>query len=141
MELPLDPAVIGILGVLAVGFILSIIAVTTCCIILCNGCCRDGKHKCSIYHQQPDQDTNLQSVSVAINGTKSVKNSMPTLKDSVLVGEGPPTYQMATEYPRVYAGQYYIGMSGESEVVDLSNAQDNHLDSRQPPDYHLVVPY
>jgi hypothetical protein len=136
MELPLDPAVIGVLGVIAVGSILAIMAVTTCCI--CNGCCRDGKHKCSIYYQQPD--TNLRSVSVIANGTKSVKNSVPTLKDSVLAGEGPPTYQMATEYPRVYAGQYYIGMSGESEGIDLSNAQDNHLDSRQPPDYHLVVP-
>ena len=58
-----------------------------------------------------------------------------------MTGEGPPTYQMATEYSRVYAGQYYIGMSGESEVTALLNAQDNHLDSRQPPDYHLVVPY
>ena len=136
MELPLDPAVIGVLVVIAVGSILAIMAVTMCCV--CNQCCRDGKHKCSIYYQ-PDHD-NLQSVSVtAANRTETIKSSVPTLKDSVLTGEGPPTYQMAvTEYPRVYAGQYYIGMSG---VTDLLNTQDNQLDSRQPPDYQLVAPY
>ena len=138
MELPLDPAVIGVFGIIAAGSILAIVAVSMCCI--CNKCCRDGKYKCSIYYQ-PDSD--LQNVSVVANRTQAVKDksSVPTLKDSVLTGEGPPTYQMATEYPRVYAGQYYIGMSGESEVTALSNVQDNHLDSRQPPDYHLVVPY
>ena len=138
MELPLDPAVIGVLVVIAMGSILAIMAVTMCCV--CNQCCRDGKHKCSIYYQ-PDHD-DLQSTTVTANRTESAKSSVPTLKDSVLTGEGPPTYQMAvTEYPRVYAGQYYIGMSGESEVTALSNAQDNQLDSRQPPEYQLVVPY
>ena len=135
MELPLDPAVIGVLGVVAAGSILVIAAVTTCCV--CNKCCRDGKYKCSIYYQ-PDRD--LQNSGNRTEAVKLDKACVSTLKDSVLTGEGPPTYQMATEYPRVYAGQYYIGMSGESEVVSLSNAQDNHSDSRQPPDYHLVVP-
>ena len=135
---------IGVLGIIAAGSILAIVAVTTCCV--CNKCCRDGKHKCSIYYQPENSD--LQNVSVVANRTRAVKDKSSasttvTLKDSVLTGEGPPTYQMATEYPRVYAGQYYIGMSGESEVTPLSSTstQVNHLDSRQPPDYHLVVPY
>ena len=138
MEFPLDPAVIGVIGVIVGGSILAIVAVIMCCV--CNKCCRDGKHQCSIYYQ-PDND--LQNVMVVANRTEVIKNkiSVPILKDSVLTGEGPPTYQMATEYPRVYAGQYYIGMSGESEVTPMSNVQDNHLHSRQPPDYHLVVPY
>ena len=131
MDLPLDPAVIS---VIATASILAIVvAVTICC--LYNTCCRDGKYTCSIYYQ-PDSD--LQNVSVVANRTEAVKDksSVPTLKESVLTGEGPPIYQMAMEYPKVYPGQYYIGMSGESEVTSLSNAQDNCLDSREPPDYH-----
>ena len=136
MELPLDPVVIGILVVFAVGSILAIMAVTTC--YVCNQCYRDGKHKCLIYFQ-PDHDDQQSVSATAANRIETAKSSVPTLKDSVLTGEGPPTYQMAvTEYyPRVYAGQY-IGMS---EVTDLSNTQDNQSDSRQPPDYQLVVPY
>ena len=145
MELSLDPAVIAVLCIIAVGSILTIMAVTTCCV--CNKCCRDGKSKCSIYYQPevlPQRDTDLQNVSIVANRTQNVKDggsvTTATLKDSVLTRDGPPTYQMATEYPRMYAGQYYIGMSGESGVTPLSSAQNNHLDSRQPPDYHLIAP-
>ena len=58
MDLPLDPAVIG---VIATGSILAmVVTVTTCC--LYNKCCRDGKCIiCSIYYQ-PDSDLQMRQL-------------------------------------------------------------------------------
>ena len=138
----LAPAVIGVLCVIAVGIVLTIVAVTTC--FVCNTCCRDGKSRCSIYYQPEVLPAGPQSVSVVPNRTATqtveVEGGTRTLKDSVLSRDAPPTYHMATEYPRVYAGQYYIGMSGQSDVQTWTSSNENLLDPGQPPDYHLVVP-
>ena len=106
MKIPLDPAVIG---VIATGsFAAIVVFVTMCCMY--NKCCRDVKYtiSCSKDSSQPDSDLqNIMSVVIVANRTEEVKDkgSVATLTDSVLTGEGPPTYQMATEYSKVYAGK------------------------------------
>ena len=65
------------------------------------------------------------------------EDDVKTLKDSVLSTDAPPTYQMAIEYLRAYAEQYYIGtsLSVESEI------QPKMSDQEKPPEYHSIVPY
>ena len=140
MELPLDLAVIGLIA--TGSFVAIVVAVAICCAY--NKYCGADKctMPCSICYQPAESD--LQNVSVVANRTEAVKPdkaSVSTLKESILTGEGPPTYQMAMEHSRVYAGQCYIGMSGESAVTPLSmtNAQENHLESRKPPEYQLLM--
>ena len=145
MELGIDPGVIGVLCVIAVGSLLSFFLVTLCCVY--NKCCRDGKSKFSTYYRPQVLQNNLSgSAIVRVPQTGDVEHGHNsedrTLKDSDLLVDAPPTYQMATEYPRVYTGQYYIGMSspnsGDSDNM-LPNTNDQA--GRQPPDYQHTSSY
>ena len=128
------------LAVIGFGNISVVIAVCVCFVF--NRC---GKSRRRIN----DSETQIQQDSVPSN-TQTDKDDHETenncetrtLKDSVLTTEAPPTYQMATKYPRVYAGQYYIGMNGgnDSEVQPWMSWNVDHLDEELPPDYHLVAP-
>ena len=143
----LDPVVIGILSIIGAGMIFAVIVVTLCSV--CNKYCqaRHTQH-CEHSHSELGNHYNSLSNSQEYEERDSITNERKyqartkTLKDSVLLGEAPPTYQVVTEYPRVYAGQYYIGMSGgnDSEVQPWLSWNVDHLDEELPPDYHLVAP-
>ena len=137
----LDPVVIGVLSIIGAGMIFSVLVVTLC--IMCNKCSKDGNSS----RRGQSEHRNLYSsvASQAFEGPTSQalarledEADIRTLKDSVLSRDAPPTYQMATEYPQVYAGQYYIGMSGGIEVQRKTS---DHLNQQKPPEYHLIVPY
>ena len=108
MEISIDPSIIGVICVITAGSLLAILSVTVCCV--CNKCCRDGKSKCSIYYQpQVLPDVPISTVTVAKvpkNGDVETGGGERILKDSVLLGDAPPTYQMAKDYPTVYAEQW-----------------------------------
>ena len=131
-----NSGVYATLGVVGVGMIIAVIAVLTCFVF--NKCSKYGKSRQHIEAQlniRPNRGPgNARRDQVQSGNTCETR----TLKDSVLLGDAPPTYQMATEYPRVYAGQYYIGMSGGDELMASAYDSDNNL--RQPPDYHFVNP-
>lgn len=138
-DIVLNPGVPAALGVVGVGIILTVVAVCIC--FVCNNFCRDGKSRCSIHYQQPQvlQESGLAHPPCHTNSGAENRTQYETrtFKDSVLVGEAPPTYQMATEYPRVHAGQYYIGMAGLSDETMLNlNYSDQE---KAPPDYSLVT--
>ena len=114
-EISIDPSVIGVICVITAGSFLAILLVIVCCV--CNKCCRDGKSRCSIYYKPPQvlPDIPVSTSTVAVtavlqNGDVEHGGEERILKDSVLLEDAPPTYEMAKNYPKVYAGQYYIGM-------------------------------
>ena len=131
--LGIDPGIVAVLCIVAVGIILTILAIITCAV--CNICCRSGKSRCSIYHEERHQDrrqtsrSNEEATTATVRTTHDVECGEP--KNSTLVKEAPPTYNMATEYPVVYAGQYCIGMNGDSRLMPSNDTQ--------PPDYNSVA--
>ena len=114
MEISIDPGVIGVICVISVGSLVVLLLVTVCCV--CNKCCRDGKSRCSIYYKPQvllDVPVSTSTMGVTVvpqNGDVEHGGEERFLKDSVLLGDTPPSYQMAKDYPTVYAGQYFIGM-------------------------------
>ena len=127
MEISIDPSVIGVICVITVGSLVTLLLTTVCCV--CNKCCRDGKSRCSIYYKpQVLPDVPISTSAVAVtgvpqNGDVEHGSEERTLKDSVLLGDAPPTYQTAKDYPTVYAGQYYIGMCDTEDMFTTVQCQ------------------
>ena len=145
-----DPVVVGLLSVIGAGMIFAVLMVTLLC-TLCNKCSsRDGRSSSKSHDMSECGHTRNLVKCDEVKGTRPTISSRTqckvdtrTLKDSVLYMEAPPTYHMATEYPRVYSGQYYIGMgqSNDSELQPWVSWDVDHLEDERPPDYHLVAPY
>lgn len=120
----LDPVVLGILSVTGAGMILAVLIVTLCvmrkkCSICKSPKSRHGENNYGWLMLEEFQDQSLLTT-LSDEPNDVGRTTASDLKESVLSrdSEPHPTYQMALiEHPRVYAGEYYIGMSGESEVV------------------------
>ena len=145
-----DPVVLGILSFIGAGMIVAVLIVTLCALSKkCSFC--DYKPRLSVHdpYRSRDEDNSalvlaskeLQDQTLATTvKLNSFETNISSLKRST-GDEALPTYQTATEYPRVYAGQCYVGMSGESEVQPwMSHQNMDHFDKIEPPDYHQVVP-
>ena len=150
-----DPVLIVVLSVTGAGMLLTTFMIVMLC-TSCSKCCKCG-HSNTRSHDNELESGNyrygnlVNSGEVMTKGTNLKNHSRThcevdtrTLKDSVLYMEAPPAYHdLATEYPRVYGGQYYIGMgqTSDTELQPWRSWNVDHLEDEQPPDYNLVAPY
>ena len=143
----LEPGVIGLLSTIG-GIMIMVVLILTFC-VMCLKCCKDrqspklfstNKHLQSEHVSRTDsmKSQDLKSKTCLRQTGKHEADYIISLKDSVIVrGDVLP---MSTEYPRVYGGQYFIGMTGGNEVHPQSSWNVDHLCQEQPHNYHLIVP-
>ena len=135
----LDPVVLGILSFVGAAMILAVLITVLC--VMCKKCSNQWTkpglptHEPQSRHGENSGWLTSEELQVQTSAKAVELNSeanISTLKESVLSGnEPPPSYQMVTEYPRVYAGQYYIGMNGKSEIQPWMSHQNqmDHFDT------------